>query len=694
MNKLTRKKYNNLRKVFMHFSKTKITLIASAITAIMTASSHATTDREYENRWLDPQGDPLLSMQWNLLNDGHLNGTQTGVDLNLWQSHIWGHKGQNIKVAVIDDGVDIVHPDLIDNIIGNNDQKFPGNTVRVQDNHGTKVAGIIAAVQNSIGVRGVAPEAKVVAYNFLTIGQGRGPGQTDDFEYYKEMWLASHGEHESSKDIRVFNQSYGGSPKVSRPFDTPWNQTKEEVFQKVSLNSQGDQRTALYVKSAGNAYLSNSHSLTDANFGLPWQNSNDNYDNANYWNITMSALNADGFLSSYSTVGSSVFLTAPGGNDKGTPGHTTTTITCDTYNSDFGQYFFPFVSCQLKKEIAETFAMELRYQQEYGQDFRLLSSLVANDSVMTQEDKNTIWSIFTSNETTLNRIIDLQLDYPHLSIPDYFVNYSDYNNKMAGTSSAAPNASGAIALLMSTVEQQKHDLTARDIRHLLAMTATKVDPERADINLQLNSDNTVALEGWAENQAKNPITGRNYEFSPFYGFGLVDVDKAAELIRRYAVVHLPSELVQTPWLQSEDNRGTLAITDLNTTVSYPIEVNEDLFIEGVQIRLNALHERITDLKVEIESPSGTRSILMSPYNNLVDEATGYNDHLMLTYKFWNEKSNAGSGQWKLHITDVSNTDRTTASGLFLENNSVDGELLDWSLRIIGHKEKVTKKKSL
>ena len=694
MNKLTRKKYNNLRKVFMHFSKTKITLIASAITAIMTASSHATTDREYENRWLDPQGDPLLSMQWNLLNDGHLNGTHTGVDLNLWQSHIWGHKGQNIKVAVIDDGVDIVHPDLIDNIIGNNDQKFPGNTISEWDNHGTKVAGIIAAVQNSIGVRGVAPEAKVVAYNFLTVGQGRGPGQTWDFEYYKEMWLASHGEHESSKDIRVFNQSYGGSPAVSSPFDTVWNHTKEEVFQKVSLNSQGDQRTALYVKSAGNGYEDDSHSLVDANFGLPWQNSNDNYDNANYWNVTMSALNADGFLSSYSTVGSSVFLTAPGGNNKGTPGHTTATISCDTHNSDFGNNLFPFVSCQLKEEFAETFAMELRYQQEYGQDFLLLSSLVANDSVMTQEDKNTIWSIFSSNETSLNTIIGIQSRNPNLSLPDYIVNFSDYNNKMAGTSSAAPNASGAIALLMSTVEQQKHDLTARDIRHLLAMTATKVDPERADINVALSSDSTVALEGWTENQAKNPITGSNYEFSPFYGFGLVDVDKAAELIRRYAVVNLPSELVKTPWLQSEDNNGTHAIQDFNTTISYPIEVNEDLFIEGVQIRLNALHERITDLKVEIESPSGTRSILMSPFNSLVDEATGYNDHLMLTYKFWNEKSNAGNGQWKLHITDVSNTDRTTNSGLLLKNNSVDGELLDWSLRIIGHKEKVTKKKSL
>jgi len=130
----------------MYFSKTKMTLIASAITTMMAASSHATTDRGYENRWIDPKGDPLLSMQWNLLNDGHLNGTQTGVDLNLWQSHIWGHKGQNIKVAVIDTGVDLAHPDLIGNLILD-----PTINSEVNYNsHGTMVAGIIGAVQNNM----------------------------------------------------------------------------------------------------------------------------------------------------------------------------------------------------------------------------------------------------------------------------------------------------------------------------------------------------------------------------------------------------------------------------------------------------------------------------------------------------------------------------------------------------------------
>nr|KJZ13021.1 hypothetical protein TW77_01410 [Pseudoalteromonas rubra] len=75
---------------------------------------------------------------------------------------------------------------------------------------------------------------------------------------------------------------------------------------------------------------------------------------------------------------------------------------------------------------------------------------------------------------------------------------------------------------------------------------------------------------------------------------------------------------------------------------------------------------------------------------------------MLSYKFWDEKANAGSGQWKLHITDMSN--ETRVLGIYelntgsryhqLDNNQEAGVLQSWSIRILGHKSKVTKKKVL
>ncbi|MBQ4852664.1 S8 family serine peptidase [Pseudoalteromonas sp. MMG012] len=613
----------------------KLGVLSAAV--LVALNTQATTDRDYENRWLDPNGDPLLALQWNLLNKGTLNGTTAGIDLNLWQSHIWGHKGHGVTVAVIDSGVDMDHPDLTDNLIKNPDVDSRARF----GSHGTKVAGIIAATQNQIGVRGVAPQAKVISY------YGSGGRSFDE-------WRVSHGDHESSKNIRAFNKSYGVDWAMSVPYTHEGAELNypgmERVFEKVSLITKhsdetvADERTAIFVQAAGNGYQGTALFETSAegpryigagwpiddNAGLPWQNSNADYESANFWNLPVSAISADGVLSSYSTVGSSIFLTAPGGNDRFTPGHTTTTFSCEYYK-------------------------------------RAYPDIVTDCSVLDNDG----------------------IEY-------------GYSHTMSGTSSAAPNTVGAIALMLSAADQQQHNLTARDIRHLLAQTATKVDRARSEVVL----NGSVALESWTKNAA-------NVEYSPIYGFGLPDIDKAVELIRRYAIENLPSELVKTPWYGIDSKNLSIGIADDSTPATAEIDVQDDLYIEAVQVRLDIDHTRLSDLKIELESPNGTRSILMSPYNNLVsrhiaevqnqpltEKYRGYRDHLMLSYKFWDEKANAVNGKWTLHVTDVSNQTRSInwsndgVKQIPLANNKTVGVINNWSLRVIGHKNKVTKKKSL
>lgn len=76
-------------------------------------------------------------------------------------------RGEGVKVAVLDTGVDLDHPDLIKNLLPGVNFVEPSKTPQDDNQHGTHVAGIIAAENNDIGMVGVAPEAKIVPVKVL-----------------------------------------------------------------------------------------------------------------------------------------------------------------------------------------------------------------------------------------------------------------------------------------------------------------------------------------------------------------------------------------------------------------------------------------------------------------------------------------------------------------------------------------------
>lgn len=82
--------------------------------------------------------------------------------------------GNNIKIAVIDTGVDFNHPDLFGwgpegKVIGGYNFINPNELPIDTNGHGTLVAGIVAADGN---VKGVAPKAKILAYKVSDDGEG------------------------------------------------------------------------------------------------------------------------------------------------------------------------------------------------------------------------------------------------------------------------------------------------------------------------------------------------------------------------------------------------------------------------------------------------------------------------------------------------------------------------------------------
>lgn len=109
--------------------------------------------------------DPYADKQWALYNDGSLGlSFERGCDINVhkvWSSYTAGTS--NVIVAVIDEGVQLSHEDLVNSTIpagrgGSYSFVFSkeGSSI-ISGNHGTHVAGIIGATSNNgIGISGVA----------------------------------------------------------------------------------------------------------------------------------------------------------------------------------------------------------------------------------------------------------------------------------------------------------------------------------------------------------------------------------------------------------------------------------------------------------------------------------------------------------------------------------------------------------
>ncbi len=90
-----------------------------------------------------------------------------------------GYTGKGVRIAILDSGIDAGHPDLAPNLNTELSMSFvPGEDWAVQPgyyfNHGTHVAGTIAAADNEFGVIGVAPNAEIVAIKVLSEFSGSG----------------------------------------------------------------------------------------------------------------------------------------------------------------------------------------------------------------------------------------------------------------------------------------------------------------------------------------------------------------------------------------------------------------------------------------------------------------------------------------------------------------------------------------
>ncbi len=198
-----------------------------------------------------------------------------------------------------------------------------------------------------------------------------------------------------------------------------------------------------------------------------------------------------------------------------------------------------------------------------------------------------------------------------------------YTRHFGGTSAAAAQVSGVVALLL----QANPTLTARDVKELLMKSAVK---------------NDAASPGWFTN-------GAGFHFHPRYGAGLVDAAAAV------ALAEAPGFQPLGPLRAQEvENNAAGAIPDDDTTglVRTFAFNGPRRRIEHVALTLTLPHPYPGDLRITLTSPAGTVSELAWPYFDPFEHA-GFDAWTFTSVQFWGEES---TGTWTLRLADEAPAD--------------------------------------
>ena len=660
--------------------------------------------------------DPLYKHTWYLHNTGQTGfasvpGTP-GEDLNTDLTISSGFTGKGVGINVVDEGLEIAHEDLIDNIKEGysydcrNQDTDPTLSTPYGD-HGTSVAGIIAAKGwNNIGGRGVAPDADLIGYNYLDYAtsscQAWALGYLDDY----------------SSTMDIFNMSYGrvlyiGSSSFSFPSQNILSELDDVVF-KNGVNNLRNGKGAIYVQSVGNDFYTgatNGRGCGEPEVDDPSAMGcsiafHDEFTTVPYV-IEVAALKATGVKSSYSTSDPSIWISGFGG--------------------------------------------EYGYSEEYNPG---LIDFAYEPAMMTTDQMGCEAGYVSYYYYPRNELEDCwnYINGPH---PDNID--GNYTNTFNGTSSAAPSVAGGIAVLLEAYP----DLTWRDVKHIMASTGRKSDPERA------YSKNGLVQHDWITNAA-------GYTHHYWYGFGAFDLGAAIDFASTYTAASLgtfnefgwkkaiPKETITVNVAPNATGAGNVFVIDgiqrkslilnvgttytfthssahplrfsttpngthdggveyvegvtkssgittikvtedtpilyyyceihseMGSDISYENSLNQNLnlslpsfssvedtipylaettgnFTEFIQIKIYLDKEIPKDIGMHLISPQGTEMSILQPFSNVSGNPSG-DWFVMGVSGFYGEPIN---GDWTLKVTDYT-------------DNSDTGILIDWEINIFGN----------
>ncbi len=205
----------------------------------------------------------------------------------------------------------------------------------------------------------------------------------------------------------------------------------------------------------------------------------------------------------------------------------------------------------------------------------------------------------------------------------------NYTSNFNGTSAATPVVTGVMALVL----EANPNLNWKDLKYIIAKTAENTF---LDFDEEIFSHTAFDKDTWTMNSA-------NFKFHRKFGFGMIDANKAIELAKNYvAPLHFHKDITL---VEKFVDLNDINIIESGNSRTYEVEIDENTNIQAARLGVKMNAPRAQDVKIIVESPSGTRATVLNTNTGIELVDIDFN---FLINTFYQESS---LGTWKITIED-------------------------------------------
>lgn len=223
--------------------------------------------------------------------------------------------------------------------------------------------------------------------------------------------------------------------------------------------------------------------------------------------------------------------------------------------------------------------------------------------------------------------------------------YHQCTEEFKGTSASAPLAAGLIALTL----EANPKLTWRDVQAVIVTTAQLTSP---------------VDEGWKKN-------GAGFHFNHKFGFGRLDGLAMVNAAKSWVNLPPQTKCTAASGFDHQDIPRGRSLSVNVPTVACASTSAQVVKVEHVVLTISFVHRRRGDVSIDLMSPKGTWSQMLST-RKYDDSDEGLDEWNFMTVYNWGEDP---SGLWKLKITDNPNQDDGVGN-LFGSDGDNDVEALE------------------